>query len=153
MATLRISVQVEDFDMGAEIAALRSREGVGAIVTFTGICRDEDGRLVALELEHYPGMAENEIRRIAEEASSRWPVTAVTVIHRTGRIPVGDNIVLVIATSSHRQAAFEAAHFLMDYLKTRAPFWKKEHLAAGGSGPWVAALDEDDSAAERWRVE
>ena len=78
---------------------------------------------------------------------------AATVIHRTGRIPVGDNIVLVIATSSHRQAAFEAAHFLMDYLKTRAPFWKKEHLAAGGSGPWVAALDEDDSAAERWRVE
>jgi molybdopterin synthase catalytic subunit len=152
MAALRISVQLEDFDIAAETAAMRGLEGVGAVVTFTGICRDEGGRLAALELEHYPGMAEAEIRRIAGEAAERWPVSAITVIHRTGRIPAGENIVLVVTASHHRHAAFEAANFLMDYLKTRAPFWKKEYPAAGGSGPWVAAHDEDDRAAKRWRV-
>ncbi len=105
----------------------------------------------ALELEHYPGMAEAEIGRIAAEAAGRWPLTGLTVIHRHGRIPPGENIVLVVAASSHRQAAFEAASFLMDFLKTRAPFWKKEHLSGGGSGEWVAAREGDDEAAMRWR--
>jgi molybdopterin synthase catalytic subunit len=150
MATIRICVQAEDFDTAAEIRAVGAA-GVGAIVTFTGLCRDEDGRLTALELEHYPGMAEAEITRIAEEAARRWPVAAITVIHRVGKIAVGDNIVLVVTGSRHRHAAFEAANFLMDFLKTRAPFWKKEHLAAGGTGDWVAATDADDSAAEKWR--
>jgi molybdopterin synthase catalytic subunit len=152
-AAILLRVQPEDFDLAAEVEDVKRRAGgAGAIVTFTGICRDEGGRLAALELEHYPGMAENEILRIAEEAGDRWPVTAITVIHRTGRIPVGDNIVLVAAASAHREAAFAAAGFLMDFLKTGAPFWKKEHLASGGEGPWVAAKAEDDSAADRWRT-
>ena len=150
MARLSIRVEREDFDVGAEVAAL-SRLGphIGAVVSFTGLCRDEDGRLAALELEHYPGMAEAEIGRIAEEAAGRWPVEAITVIHRHGRLRPGDAIVLVVTASSHREAAFAAANFLMDYLKTRAPFWKKEHLA-GEAGDWVAAKADDDRAAERW---
>ncbi|GGB35100.1 molybdenum cofactor biosynthesis protein MoaE [Roseibium aquae] len=151
--TVRPSVRVEakDFDVGAETASLRvGRTDIGAIVTFTGLCRDEGGRLAALELEHYPGMAEAEIRRIADAAIERWPLTGLTVIHRYGKIPPGGNIVLVIAASAHRQAAFEAASFLMDFLKTKAPFWKKEHLVSGESSGWVAARDEDDTAAGRW---
>ena len=148
---ISIRIQPEDFDIAAEVERIRTNDGdVGAIVTFSGICRDEDGRLTALELEHYPGMAEAEIERIAKQAGSRWPVTAITVIHRYGRINAGENIVLVVTASSHRQAAFEAASFLMDFLKTRAPFWKKEH-AAGAAGSWVAAKDADDAAAERWK--
>ena len=114
---------------------------------------DEDGRLAALELEHFPGMAEAEIRRIADEAATRWPVAAITVIHRHGKIAPGENIVLVVTAASHRQAAFEAASFLMDFLKTRAPFWKKEHERSGKTGEWVAAVDEDDRAAARWKRE
>jgi molybdopterin synthase catalytic subunit len=121
------------------------------MVTFTGLCRDENGRLSALELEHYPGMAEAELQRIAREAGERWPLSAVTIIHRHGRLVPGDNIVLVLAASAHREAAFDAASFMMDFLKTRAPFWKKEHFAAGGQGNWVSAKDADDEAALRWQ--
>ena len=137
-----------DFDIAAEIASLtEGRADIGAVVTFSGICRDEDGRAVALELEHYPGMAEAEIGRIADEAAERWPLAGLTVIHRYGKIKPGENIVLVVAASAHRQAAFEAANFLMDYLKTRAPFWKKEHRAGRSEGGWVEAKETDDEAA------
>ncbi|SDO13048.1 molybdopterin synthase catalytic subunit [Methylobacterium phyllostachyos] len=147
-----IGIQAEPFDTAAEIARIGSDLGgrAGAVVTFTGLCRDEDGRLAALELEHYPGMAEAEILRVADEAMSRWPLQALRVIHRYGRVHPGDGIVLVITASSHRIAAFEAASFLMDYLKTRAPFWKREHLADGTTGTWVAATAQDDAAAGRW---
>ena len=146
-----IRVQREDFDAAAESARLtEGRTDVGAVVTFTGLCRDENGTLSALELEHYPGMAEAEIGRIARQAAERWPLTGLTVIHRHGKIAPGENIVLVAAASSHRQAAFEAADFLMDFLKTRAPFWKKEHRTDGSDGDWVEAKQADDAAAERW---
>ncbi|MGB3831543.1 MAG: molybdenum cofactor biosynthesis protein MoaE [Mesorhizobium sp.] len=146
-----VRVQAGDFDVAAEIAALTAgRTDIGAVVTFTGLCRDEAGRLAALELEHYPGMAEAEIARIAAEAMARWPLQGLTAIHRHGRIEPGQNIVLVVAASSHRQAAFEAANFLMDYLKSRAPFWKKEHRADGSEGGWVEAEEADDRAAARW---
>ena len=145
-----VRVQAGDFDVAAETAMLsRLSTNVGAIVTFTGLCRDEDGRLQALELEHYPGMAEAEIRRIADQAAGRWPLIGLTVIHRFGRIRPGENIVLVVAASAHRQAAFSAAGFLMDFLKTRAPFWKKEHLA-DAEGGWVEAKKDDDQAVRRW---
>jgi molybdopterin synthase catalytic subunit len=123
---------------------------MGAVVAFTGFCRDEGGRLAALELEHYPGMAEAEIARIAQEAERRWPLLGLTVIHRVGRIRPGEGIVLVLAASAHRRAAFEAAEFLMDYLKTRAPFWKREHLKDGTVGGWVEAKSQDDEATGRW---
>jgi molybdopterin synthase catalytic subunit len=147
-----VRVQAEDFDTAAEIARLtRGRPDVGAVVTFTGLCRDEDGRLAALELEHYPAMAEAEIARIVVEAMERWALTGISVIHRHGRIAPGENIVLVVTASTHRQAAFEAASFLMDYLKSRAPFWKKEHRKDGGEGGWVDAREADEAAAERWK--
>lgn len=147
----KVRVQLEDFDVQAESRQLTSgRRDVGALVSFTGLCRDEAGTLSALELEHYPGMAEAELSRIAGKAIERWPLTGLTVIHRYGKIPPGDNIVLVVAASSHRRAAFEAADFLMDYLKTRAPFWKKEHLVEGGTGTWVEAKAGDDKDAARW---
>ncbi|MCO5144870.1 MAG: molybdenum cofactor biosynthesis protein MoaE [Aquamicrobium sp.] len=149
---VHVRVQRADFDAAAEVARLTAaRNDIGAVVTFQGLCRDEHGRLAVLELEHYPGMAEAEIRRIAAEAARRWPVTGLAVIHRYGRIAVGGNIVLVAAASPHRHAAFEAAAFLMDFLKTGAPFWKREHLADGGAGPWVEARGEDDEAQARWR--
>ncbi|MAW87720.1 MAG: molybdopterin synthase catalytic subunit [Phyllobacteriaceae bacterium] len=146
-----VRIQQEDFDIRSEVSRLAGGRGdVGAVVTFTGYCRDEAGRLSALELEHYPGMAEAEISRIAAQALARWPLTGLTAIHRFGRIEPGGQIVLVVAASAHRQAAFDAASFLMDYLKTRAPFWKKEHLADGSSGHWVDAKEADDDAAKRW---
>lgn len=145
-----IRIQREDFDTQAEIAGVSGRGDVGAVVTFSGLCRDESGTLSALELEHYPGMAEAEIRRIADEAASRWPLLGLTVIHRFGRIAPGENIVLVVAASAHRHAAFEAASFMMDYLKTRAPFWKKEHRRDGTEGEWVEAREIDDHSAQRW---
>ncbi|HEV2602542.1 MAG TPA: molybdenum cofactor biosynthesis protein MoaE [Microvirga sp.] len=149
--TPTIHVQAEDFDVAAEIAALsRGRRDIGAVTTFTGLCRDEGGRLAALELEHYAGMAEAELARVAGEAAARWPLQGATVIHRFGKIRPGENIVLVVTASAHRRAAFEAAEFLMDYLKTRAPFWKREHLLDGSTGTWVEAKDTDDAAAERW---
>ncbi|MER8708673.1 MULTISPECIES: molybdenum cofactor biosynthesis protein MoaE [unclassified Mesorhizobium] len=147
-----VRIQAEDFDVAAEIARLtRGRNDIGAVVTFSGLCRDEQGRLSALELEHYPGMAEAEISRIAGEAIERWPLQGLTAIHRHGKIAPGENIVLVVAASAHRQAAFEAANFLMDYLKSRAPFWKKEHHSDGSEGGWVDAKDADDKAAGRWK--
>ncbi len=146
-----VRIQAEDFDLAAEVAALTAgRRDVGAVVTFSGLCRDEAGRLAALELEHYPGMAEAEILRTAREAAGRWPLTGLVAVHRFGTIRPGENIVLVAAASAHRAAAFEAASFLMDFLKTRAPFWKKEHGVDGSSGGWVEAKDADDRAAERW---
>jgi molybdopterin synthase catalytic subunit len=150
--TPTIHVQREDFDIADEIAAMAAeRTDIGAIVTFTGMCRDEEGRLTALELEHYAGMAEAEMARVVEEARGRWPLQGITVIHRYGTIAPGENIVLVVTASTHRRAAFEAAEFLMDYLKTRAPFWKREHLADGTTGAWVEAATQDDVAVERWR--
>jgi molybdopterin synthase catalytic subunit len=149
-ATIRI--QREPFDIAAEMAKLtRGRTDIGAVVTFTGICRgDESGDpIAALTLEHYPGMAEQEISRHVEEAQTRWPLLGVTVVHRHGRLMPGEDIVLVIAASSHRQAAFAAAEFLMDYLKTHAPFWKQVEQA--GDKTWVEARGADDAAAARWR--
>jgi molybdopterin synthase catalytic subunit len=147
----KISVQTEDFDAAAESAVLtRGRTDVGAIASFVGLCRDEAGTLETLELEHYPGMAEEEIGRIAAEAEIRWPLLGVTVIHRYGKIRPGEQIVLVVCASAHRGAAFAAAEYLMDFLKSRAPFWKKEHRADGTEGGWVAAKDADEAALERW---
>ena len=146
-----VRLQREAFDTAAEAAALtRGRTDIGALVTFTGICRGaESGEpIAALTLEHYPGMAEAEIARHVEEAKSRWPLLGVTVIHRYGRMTPGDLIVLVATASSHREAAFAAASFLMDYLKTRAPFWKQVETVAGTT--WVEARASDDRAAERW---
>jgi molybdopterin synthase catalytic subunit len=120
-------------------------------VTFSGLCRDEEGTLAALELEHYPGMAEAEITRIAAQAIERWPLAGLVAIHRFGRVRPGENIVLVVAASKHRRAAFEAAEFMMDYLKSSAPFWKREHRLDGVEGEWVSAKESDDHAAERWK--
>jgi len=153
LQTTTIRLQREAFDPAAEAVLLtRSRTDIGAVVSFTGICRaDESGEpIAALTLEHYPGMAEAEIARHVDEANARWPLLGVTVIHRYGRIAPGEPIVLVVAASSHRQAAFAAAEFLMDYLKTRAPFWKKVEKPTGPT--WVEAKDSDDSAAARWSV-
>jgi molybdopterin synthase catalytic subunit len=149
--TTTIRLQQEPFDIAAEVAKLTSgRTDIGAVVTFTGICRaDENGEsIAALTLEHYPGMAEAEIARHVEEASARWPLLGVTVIHRHGRIAPGEVIVAVLTASSHREAAFAAASFLMDYLKTRAPFWKQVDKASGAA--WVEAKATDDAAVERW---
>jgi molybdopterin synthase catalytic subunit len=151
MSPSMIRLQRESFDAGAEAAQLRCRRtDIGAVVTFTGICRGEENGepIAALTLEHYPAMAEAEIARQIEAAQSRWSLLGVRVIHRFGRIAPGEEIVLVVTASSHRHDAFAAAEFLMDYLKTRAPFWKQvEH--AGGSN-WVAAKRSDESAAARW---
>jgi molybdopterin synthase catalytic subunit len=147
-----VRLQQEQFDAGVEAAALtRGRTDIGALVTFTGICRGaESGEpIAALTLEHYPGMAEAEIARHVEEAKARWPLMGVTVIHRYGRIAPGENIVLVVTASSHREAAFAAAEFLMDYLKTQAPFWKQVESKTGKT--WVEAKDADDAAAARWQ--
>jgi molybdopterin synthase catalytic subunit len=149
-----IRLQQEPFDAAAEARALtHGRTDIGAVVTFTGICRgDENGEpIAALTLEHYPGMAEAEIGRHIEAAERRWSLRGVTVIHRYGRIAPGEDIVLVVTASSHRHDAFAAAEFLMDYLKTRAPFWKRVERAASGSvSGWVDAKSTDDAAADRW---
>ena len=146
-----VRLQREAFDVAEELASLtRGRTDVGAVVTFTGICRaDENGEpIAALTLEHYPGMAEAEIARHVEDARARWPLFGVRVVHRYGRIEPGEGIVLVATASSHREAAFAAASFLMDYLKTRAPFWKQVEKIGGTA--WVDAKATDDAAAERW---
>jgi len=150
-ANVTIRIQEADFDIAREISALTGgRTDIGAIVSFSGICRGSEGSetIAALTLEHYPGMAEAEIARHAETAMSRWPLTGVSVIHRVGRIVPGENIVLVLTASEHRQAAFQAAEFLMDYLKANAPFWKREESAGGTN--WVEARHHDDDAAARW---
>lgn len=147
-----IRVQAEDFDVAAEARLLtQSDKTIGALVTFTGLCRDDGGALSALELEHYPGMAETEMRRIAALAIERFDLLGLTAIHRYGKIATGENIVLVIAASQHRQAAFDGANFVMDYLKTSAPFWKKEHGKDGTSGEWISAKDADETAKDKWR--
>jgi molybdopterin synthase catalytic subunit len=147
-----VHVQHEDFDVGAEVRALTAgRTDVGAVVTFTGVVRSEnEGKsLQAMTLEHYPGMTESELARVEAEAARRWPLQASLIVHRVGTLEPGDNIVLVVTASAHRQAAFDAASFLMDYLKTRAPFWKKE-IGADGGAQWVEARDSDEEAAGRW---
>jgi molybdopterin synthase catalytic subunit len=155
MSAPLVRVQAEPFDAAREEARLRDgRRDVGAILSFTGLCRDEDGPkdgpLAALEIEHYPGMAEAEIARVARAALARWPLLGLTVIHRFGMIRPGEKIVLVVAAARHRGEAFAAAEFLMDYLKTSAPFWKKEHRADGSAGDWVEAKAADDAATLRW---
>ena len=148
-----VRVQTEDFDIGAEIAALTAgRTDVGGIGCFIGTVRaDPKGaeQVTGMTLEHYPGMTERAIERIVTDAEVRWPLLGVTVIHRVGPLRPGENIVLVVAASSHRQAALDATAFLIDWLKTKAPFWKREDLTSG-AGAWVDARDEDDTAAARW---
>jgi molybdopterin synthase catalytic subunit len=146
-----VCVQRDDFDPGAEAEALaRGRTDVGAVASFVGYCRDEGGRLAALELEHYSGMAEEEIARAADEAEVRWPLLGVKVIHRYGRITPGERIVFVAVAAAHRGAAFAAAEMLMDYLKTRAPFWKRAIGVDGALQGWVEAKGDDDRSAARW---
>jgi molybdopterin synthase catalytic subunit len=148
---MTVSVQREDFDIAAEMARLTAADpDIGAVVSFTGLVRQMtgDGPITGMALEHYPGMTEQALEEIAAVAQARWPLQGVRVIHRYGSLEPGDRIVLVLTASRHRQAAFEAAEFLMDYLKTRAPFWKKEDHAGGAR--WVDARDADDSAAARW---
>ncbi len=147
-----IRVQAEDFDIGGEVAALiAGRTDIGAVVTFSGLVRDASGSapVTSMELEHYPGMTEKELARIEAEAHARWPLQATLIVHRIGELKPGENIVLVVAASAHRAAAFEAAAFLMDYLKTRAPFWKREE--GQGEARWVDARESDDQAATRWK--
>jgi molybdopterin synthase catalytic subunit len=151
---IHIRIQTEDFDIGAEIAALTAgRTDIGGIGCFVGTVRADakgsNAKVTGMTLEHYPGMTERAISQIAHKAMERWPLLGCTVIHRVGPLLPGDNIVLVIAASSHRQAALDATGFLIDWLKTKAPFWKREDLASG-EGVWVDARDEDDAAASRW---
>jgi molybdopterin synthase catalytic subunit len=152
-ARLVVRVLKESFDVAAEAARLtQGRTDIGALVSFTGLCRDEGGALAALEIERYPGMAEAEINRAALEAAARWPLEAVLAVHRYGLIRPGEGIVLVVTASQHRGEAFAAATFLMDYLKTEAPFWKKRHLVGKGAGDWVEAKPQDHAAAQKWRA-
>ncbi len=152
---MAVRVQTEDFDISKEIQALTAgRTDIGAIATFTGVVRGKTGvsSIDAMTLEHYPGMTEAELARVEAAALDRFPLKASLIIHRVGELAAGDNIVLVIAASQHRRAAFEAAEFLMDYLKTKAPFWKKE-TGPDGSEQWVDAREEDSAAEARWRLQ
>lgn len=152
MANVR--VQEADFDIGAETAALTAgRADIGGVGSFLGTVRDTAGgrAITAMSLEHYPGMTERALATIAAEAEARWPLLGCTVIHRVGRLLPGDNIVLVLAASPHRHAALAATAFLIDWLKTKAPFWKKETFA-DGSEDWVSAKDDDEAAAARWNT-
>ena len=147
-----IRVQREDFDIGFELEALtRGNTGIGGVASFVGLMRDVADRtpIHAMTLEHYPGMTERELQRIEREAQTRWPLLASLIVHRFGRLEPGDRIVLVATASAHRAAAFESCEFLMDYLKTRAPFWKEEETPDGPR--WVAAAAADERAASRWR--
>ncbi len=147
---MSVRVQTDAFDLGAEAARLvEGRADTGALVTFSGIVRDDTGTLGAMEIEHYPGMTEKAIAAIEAEAVSRWGLTASLVIHRHGKLAPGEQIMMVATAAPHRADAFAAAEFLMDYLKSRAPFWKKEIARDGGEG-WVAARDEDEAALGRW---
>ena len=146
-----IRVQREDFDVGAELEALsRGKPTIGGITSFVGLVRDVAGgaRVGAMTLEHYPGMTESQLAKIEAEAQRRWPLDAVLIIHRFGRLEPGERIVLVATAASHRQAAFDSCHFLIDWLKTKAPFWKLEETPEGAR--WVDARAGDDAAAERW---
>jgi molybdopterin synthase catalytic subunit len=145
----KITVQTDNFDIGAEIEEIRNnRVDIGAIVSFTGTVRDTVGDLDAMTLEHYPGMTEKELERIAADAHKRWPILDCTIIHRVGRMEPGENIVLVITVSPHRKAAFESAEFLMDFLKINATIWKKEATNKGDN--WVNAKSSDDDALNKW---
>lgn len=149
-----IRLQREDFDPGLELARLgKDNQTVGGVCAFVGLVRDHSaaGPIEAMTLEHYPGMTEKELARIEAEARVRWPLEDVVIIHRHGRLKAGERIVLVAAASAHRQAAFDACQFLIDWLKTRAPFWKREEGPAGAH--WVEARAEDEDAAQRWRDE
>ncbi len=151
--TERVRIQTEDFDLSAESARLRAADGdVGAIVAFVGTVRDQGATLEAMELEHYPGMTEAAIEAIIDLAQARFALRGARVIHRVGRLAAGDQIVLVLATARHRHAAFEGCEFIMDYLKTQAPFWKKEIEAGSGEGRWVDARAADDAALARWGI-
>src|SRR5688572_13620071 len=141
---MKVSVQAEDFDLSTEVIEISFKSRTGAVASFVGVVRD-----VPMTLEHYPGMTENAIRKIVDEAATRWQVMDCSVIHRYGALQAGDQIVMVAVASAHRGDAFAACEFIMDYLKTQAPFWKKEHRAEGAS--WVEARSSDDQAAERWR--
>lgn len=152
-----IRVQQEDFDVGAELAALtEGKHGIGGVVSFVGLVRDmapvegEERQIGAMTLEHYPGMTEKKLAAIEAEANERWPLEASLIVHRYGRLEPGERIVLVICASAHRQAAFDACNFLIDWLKTKAPFWKLEET--GEDGHWVEARDDDDAAAARWQA-
>jgi len=150
---MAVRVQTEDFDIAAEIQALQGeRTDIGAIVTFTGTVRGDTkaGAITSMTLEHYPGMTEAELARVEVEAHQRWPLQGTTIIHRYGNLKPGENIVLVVAASRHRHAAFGAAEFLMDYLKSQAPFWKKE-ADINGTGNWVDARESDGDAMKRWQ--
>jgi molybdopterin synthase catalytic subunit len=152
MSTVTPTIRVQEaaFDAAAEAAALTAgRTDIGGLASFIGLCRADDG-LAALVLEHYPAMTERAIARIAAEACARWPLTGCTVIHRHGRLPPGAPIVLVLTASAHRTAALEACTFLIDWLKTGAPFWKREAFTDGRPERWVAAKEADDAAAARW---
>ena len=149
---MTVRVQEGDFDIGAEVRRITAgRTDIGAIVTFTGTVRDssDSAPLASMTLEHYPGMTERELAQVEAEALQRWPLQASLIVHRIGTLKPGDNIVLVVTASAHRQDAFASAEFLMDYLKTRAPFWKNE-VGADGAKVWVDARETDDRAAERW---
>lgn len=147
---MTVRIQPEPFDLGAEAAAFAARAtGAGAVVTFSGIVRADDG-LTAMEIEHYPGMTERAVAAIREEAVARWHLADALVIHRHGPMMPGELIMMVATAARHRGDAFAAAEFLMDYLKSRAPFWKKEHRAGGKA--WVAARDEDEASLDRWRA-
>jgi molybdopterin synthase catalytic subunit len=147
--TTIIRVELQDFDVGAELARLEALGG-GAVASFTGVVRSSEG-LTALELEHHPGMTHDALQRVADEAEGRWPLLGITLIHRYGRLAPGDRIVLAAAASPHRAAALEATSFLIDWLKTNAPFWKKEYFA-DGSSRWIEARASDDAAAARWET-
>ena len=149
---ITIRVQAEDFDLASEQRALTAgRHDIGAVTAFSGLCRGEGHTLTALELEHYPGMAEKQLQNVADDASARWCLDGIVIIHRFGKIAPGENIVLVLAASRHRDASFEAARFIMDFLKTDAPFWKKEHRQDGSTGSWVDAKESDEAVKARWQ--
>ena len=144
-----VRVQKEDFDLGVELAAMRAgRVDIGALVSFSGLVRDVVGDLKSLNLEHYPGMTEKALQGIAEEANARWDLQAVLIIHRYGELAPGEQIMMVAAASKHRKNAFQAADFMMDFLKSRAPFWKKEDTGAGSA--WVDATEDDEAALAAW---
>jgi len=144
-----VRVQADPFDYGAECAAFAATaRGAGAVVSFLGLVRDDGGRLTGMEIEHYPGMTEKALAAIADQAAARWGLDAVLVIHRHGALRPGEAIMMVATAARHRAAAFEAADYLMDYLKSRAPFWKKEFGADGAE--WVVAQDDDERALKRW---